>query len=97
MPIPLSMWRPWIDSGFEAHWFSQPVFNLDEYTVSPLICYESLLVWPLLWSMVYEPDSVMAIGNFWWARNTCLMKQQLRIYLAWMRLFEFNFILSQNH
>lgn len=97
MPIPLVMWRPWSDHGFIANWFDHPVFNADDQKVAPLICYEALLMWPVLQSMWYEPDVLLVICNDWWTANTSIPKIQKSAVSAWARLFDTELIMAINY
>jgi len=55
--------------------------------VTILICYEQLLIWPILQSMWSDPDLVVAIGNGWWTSGTSIAAVQRATILAWARLF----------
>lgn len=55
MPVPGSMWQPWLSllgrsGGARAHFFANPTVSVGSQRVAPLICYEQLIVWPLLQS-----------------------------------------------
>ena len=52
-----------------------------------LICYEQLLIWPILQSALHKPDVIIAIGNGWWATGTSIPEIQLASMKAWARLF----------
>lgn len=71
MPVPGSMWQPWRSwvgksGGVHANVFANPVVDLGGRKLAPLICYEMLLVWPVLHSMLHDPDMIVAVGNGWW-------------------------------
>src|SRR5690606_5399429 len=66
MPVPLSMWQPWIRGTARAHFFENPVTEFGAVRVASLICYEQLLLWPVIQSMFHDPDVVVATGNGWW-------------------------------
>ncbi|WP_457584537.1 conjugal transfer protein TraB [Ensifer canadensis] len=92
MPVPGSMWQPWRiwsehPGGARAHFFANPVAEIDGLRIAPLICYEQLLVWPFLQSMTHAPDVVVAIGNGWWTQATSIVSIQRASALAWARLF----------
>ncbi|MEK1931308.1 MAG: nitrilase-related carbon-nitrogen hydrolase [Pararhizobium sp.] len=51
MPVPVSMWQPWVfgqHGGARAHFFANPSVEVADRKVAPLICYEQLLIWPVL-------------------------------------------------
>ena len=55
--------------------------------VAPLICYEQLLLWPILQSALHRPEAIVAIGNGWWATGTAIPLIQHASVEAWARLF----------
>lgn len=92
MPVPISMWRPWQKSvggagSTPARVFSNPVVEIKEVNVAPLICYEKLLLWPILHSMVYRPDVIVLIGNGWWTDGSNIVAIQKANATAWAKLF----------
>ncbi|MFT4118311.1 conjugal transfer protein TraB [Bradyrhizobium sp.] len=101
MPVPVSMWQPWLawagqSGGVRANVFSNPVVESAGRRLAPLICYEQLLVWPVLHSMLHEPDVVVAIGNDWWTAGTSILAIQKASSQAWARLFGLPLVLAFN-
>jgi hypothetical protein len=37
-----------------------------------LVCYEQVIVWPLLFSMANRPTVIVAIANNWWAERSTI-------------------------
>ncbi|WP_258045734.1 conjugal transfer protein TraB [Mesorhizobium sp. NBSH29] len=92
MPVPVSMWQPWLawtgqGGGAETHFFANPAAMLDGRRVALLICYEQLIVWPILQSMLHSPEIVIATGNGWWTAGTSIVAIQKASAAAWARLF----------
>ncbi|WP_245491309.1 conjugal transfer protein TraB [Mesorhizobium sp. M2A.F.Ca.ET.037.01.1.1] len=92
MPVPVSMWQPWRGfigqgGGARAHLFANPVVELAGRRMAPLICYEQLVVWPFLQSMLHRPDAIVAAGNGWWTAGTTIVAIQNASTIAWARLF----------
>ena len=92
MPVPIAMWRPWErvtvgPGGAPARFFANPVVEISGITVAPLICYEQLLLWPVLNSMLYRPDVIVLTGNGWWTTGTNIIDVQKASAAAWARLF----------
>jgi len=92
MPVPVSMWQPWQvlsggPSGARANFFSNPIVRADGKRVAVLICYEQLIIWPVLQSMLHKPDLVVAVGNGWWTEGTSIVPIQKAATAAWARLF----------
>lgn len=101
MPVPVSMWQPWLQlsgqaGGARAHFFANPVVELDGKRVAPLICYEQLIVWPILQSMLSSPDLILAVGNSWWASGTSIMAIQQTSVEAWAHLFDIPIVFAFN-
>jgi hypothetical protein len=105
MPVPGSMWQPWrswmgdgngSENAARAHFFANPVVEVDTARVAPLICYEQLLVWPVLQSAFHRPDAIVAVGNGWWTVGTSIIDIQKVSSTAWARLFDLPLIISFN-
>lgn len=92
MPVPVSMWQPWHawtgqGGGASAGFFANPVVSIDGTRLAPLICYEQLIVWPALQSMLHSPDIIVAVGNGWWTAGTSIVAIQQASTIAWAKLF----------
>ncbi len=101
MPVPVSMWQPWRawigePGGARADLFGKPVVMIGGRRVAPLVCYEQLLVWPILQSMTHRPDLIVAIGNGWWTAGTDIAAIQKASSAAWARLFGLPLVISFN-
>jgi apolipoprotein N-acyltransferase len=87
MPVPLTMWQPWASEGTHAYWFENPVVDVAGEHAAVLICYEQVIVWPIVFSMANRPTVVVAIANDWWAGGSTIPRIQENCVLAWCRLF----------
>lgn len=101
MPVPVSMWRPWsgsssLQGGATASFFEQPVVDFAGSRIAILICYEQLLVWPLLQSIASHPEILVATGNGWWAKYTSIIPIQKATMQSWARLFGLPLVTSFN-
>lgn len=101
MPVPGSMWQPWRSwfgksGGARAHLFGNPIATMGNRRVSPLICYEQLVIWPILQSMLHDPDLIVAVGNGWWTKGTSIVAIQGASTIAWAKLFSRPLVLSFN-
>lgn len=54
--------------------------------IAPLICCEQLVVWPVVQSMLYAPDAIVAVGNGW-TTDTSIVAVQNASTISWARLF----------
>ncbi|TKT57459.1 conjugal transfer protein TraB [Agrobacterium sp. LC34] len=101
MPVPGSMWQPWLQwtgrgGGTQADFFGNPAVEVDGFKVGPLICYEQLIVWPVLQSTFHNPEVIVAIGNGWWTKNTSIVAIQKATSVAWARLFGLPVVMAFN-
>jgi hypothetical protein len=101
MPVPGSMWQPWLpligtSGGARANFFANPIVSVGGQRVAALICYEQLIIWPVLQSMLHDPDLVIAVGNDWWTKGTSIIAIQRASTEAWARLFDKPLIMSFN-
>ena len=101
MPVPVSMWQPWRawtgqGGGARANLFGNPVVRSDGQTFAALICYEQLLLWPVLHSMLHSPSAIVAPGNGWWTAGTSIVAIQNVSAMAWAKLFGLPVVTSFN-
>ena len=60
------------------------------------ICYEQLLVFPILISMAHDPDLIVGAANDWWARGTSIPTIQGQALDVWGRLFSLPVVRATN-
>ena len=101
MPVPVSMWQPWLQwtgqgGGARAHLFGNPMVEVENGRIAPLICYEQLILWPVLQSMLGNPDLIVATGNGWWTTNTSIVAIQKASVTAWAKLFGLPVVIAFN-
>ncbi|MBP1847563.1 hypothetical protein J2046_005847 [Rhizobium petrolearium] len=101
MPVPVSMWQPWVrwtgeGGGARAHFFGNPLIEIAGTRIAPLICYEQLLLWPVLQSMRHSPAVVVATGNGWWTRGTSIVAIQKASVASWAKLFDLPVVMAFN-
>ena len=101
MPVPGAMWQPWRGlfeegGGARAHFFENPIVDIGDTRVAPLICYEQLIVWPVLQSLARDPDLIIAVGNGWWTASTSIVGIQTASAAAWAHLFDKPLVTSFN-
>jgi hypothetical protein len=101
MPVPGSMWQPWRSwfgesGGARADFFANPIVSIGAGRAAPLICYEQLIVWPILQSMLHDPDLVVAVGNGWWTEGTSIVSIQRAATIAWAKLFAKPLVIAFN-
>lgn len=101
MPVPVSMWQPWRSwmgegGGAHAGFFANPVVEVQGQPVAALICYEQLIVWPVVQSALHGPTAIIAAGNGWWTAGTNIIAIQRSSSQAWARLFGLPLVMAFN-
>lgn len=101
MPVPVSMWQPWRawfgdTGGARAHFFANPIVEVRGERIAALICYEQLILWPVLQSMLHSPEIIVATGNGWWTAGTSIIGIQKASVAAWAKLFGLPAVMSFN-
>ncbi|MBB3918010.1 putative amidohydrolase [Rhizobium fabae] len=101
MPVPGSMWQPWRflfgeSGGARADFFANPVVPIGAGRAAPLICYEQLIVWPVLQSMLHDSGFIIAVGNGWWTDGTSIVAIQRTTATAWAKLFAKPLVIAFN-
>ncbi|MBB6182289.1 hypothetical protein HNQ75_004278 [Rhizobium flavum] len=101
MPVPVSMWQPWLrwtgeGGGAQEHLFANPVVEVGTTRIAPLICYEQLILWPVLQSMLHSPGVIVATGNGWWTEGTSIVAIQKASVTAWAKLFQLPVVMAFN-
>ena len=101
MPVPVSMWQPWhglldTPAGARANFFANPTSSVRDARVATVICYEQLLIWPILQSALASPDVLVAPINGWWTLGTEIVPIQVATTSAWARLFGISLVTAIN-
>jgi predicted amidohydrolase len=96
IPVPVSMWRPFARSGVPLHLAGPAVLPVAGQRAAVLICYEQLLTWPILTSLLGKPTVIVAAANDYWARGTTIPAFQLAAVRAWARLMALPYVSATN-
>lgn len=88
IPVPVGMWNPWREESAVSHWLASGTFELGGVRYGALLCYEQILIWPVLQTFAEKPALVLAPTNAWWSRDTAVPAIQKSIVTAWARLFD---------
>ncbi|MEJ5081241.1 nitrilase-related carbon-nitrogen hydrolase [Ochrobactrum sp. MYb379] len=101
IPVPVSMWRPWehwfgLAGGARASFFANSAVDVAGKRIAPLICYEQLILWPILQSMLQQPDVIVPMGNGWWTTGSNIVAFQRASAKAWTELVGIPLVISFN-
>jgi len=97
VPVPITMWRPWIEQGAKAYPFKSPTITYKQSRVGVFICYEQLLTYTYFHTMFYNPKYIIGISNLWWVEDDSIGEIQKRSLELWGRLFNKKLYYSENH
>ncbi|MCX6602050.1 MAG: hypothetical protein NTV52_00440 [Acidobacteria bacterium] len=88
IPIPIGMWKPFGPAdGVPLNLTGPGTLQIGPHRLAILICYEQLLVWPILQSALEKPSLIVGISNAAWTRHTNIPAAQQACLSAWSRLF----------
>ena len=87
IPVPIGMWNPLSAVTARLNISSPGTVDIQGERAAVLICYEQLLTWPVLASMVEHPTVLITAANNYWATGTPIPQFQLAAVRAWARLF----------
>ena len=77
--------------------FGRPTIQVGEHKAAILICFEQLLVWPILHSMTDQPSVILGLTNASWTRHTPVPAVQESATKAWSRLFNIPALTATNY
>ena len=86
IPVPIGMWRPLSGTGVPLNLSGTTVVSIANQKAAILICYEQLLTWPALTSMLYHPTILIAVANDYWVKETPIPRYDSSAVRAWARL-----------
>ncbi len=96
VPVPISMWRPFSSQGARSHWWESGIFEFGGLRVAAFVCYEQLLVWPVLLSFAGQPQILVAPSNVWWANGSSIPVIEEVAMRSWARLFGVPLVMAFN-
>ena len=97
VPVPVGMWRPFSNGPSVPLRLGRPgTIEVAGQRVAFLICYEQLLVLPVLLSAIDHPTLIVGMANQYWVRDTNIPAAQRASLLAWSRLFALPLLIAEN-
>jgi hypothetical protein len=96
IPVPGGMWNPFVRDGFAMDILGNGTADVSGQRLAVLICYEQLLVWPMLRSAAASPTLLVGISNLAWCPSHLLPAVQLACLRSWARLFRLPFLSATN-
>ena len=96
VPIPIAMWIPGSDRGVPLRLDGIGTLRVAGQKGAILICYEQLLIWPVISSFKEHPSVLIGIANDYWARTTTVPDIQRACLSSWTRLFHVPMLWAEN-
>ena len=96
-PVPFAMWKPFgPKDGTVLRLTGRGTIDIGDHRAAVLVCYEQLLVWPILHSALERPTLILGIANDYWCRDTHIPQAQQACLKAWARLFRLPVLTAVN-
>ena len=96
VPVPVGMWKPFSRISVPLRLDSPGVLAIDHQRAAVLICYEQMLTFPILASMLQHPTVIVGISNTFWVNHTTIPRYQATALRGWARLFHLPYSLAVN-
>lgn len=87
IPAPIAMWRPFSGTGVPLNLAGPATIPVNGQQAGILICYEQLLAWPILASVMHGATIVVGIANTQLDRLSPVSKLQALYLRSWTQLF----------
>jgi apolipoprotein N-acyltransferase len=96
VPLPVAMWKPGAPDSVPLNLNGPGTLQVGHERAAILVCYEQLLVWPVLTSMIERPTVLVGLANDYWAKDTIIPAIQHSCLEAWARLFDIPLVKAVN-
>jgi len=96
VPVPIGMWRPFSSVSVPLRVNGPGVIEIDHQRAAVLICYEEMLTFPVLASMLQHPTVIIGISNSFWFNDTTIPAYQAAALRGWARLFRLPLFMAVN-
>ena len=91
------MWKPFGPAdGVPLNLTGPGTLKVGQHRLAVLICYEQLLVWPMVHSALESPTLIVGISNATWTKHTYIPAAQEACLKAWSRLFGIPYVSAIN-
>ncbi|HEX4133242.1 MAG TPA: hypothetical protein VHY84_01370 [Bryobacteraceae bacterium] len=96
VPVPVGMWQPFSKTSVPLRLSAPGVLTIDHQRAAVLICYEQMLTFPILASMLQHPTVIVGISNTFWVDHTTIPRYQATALRGWAKLFRLPYFLAFN-
>jgi hypothetical protein len=96
IPVPIGMWRPLSTRNVPLRFTAPAVVDLRGNRAAVVICYEQMITWPMLTSMLERPTVLIAISNLYWFKGTSIPRFQAEAARGLAKLFRVPLVSAVN-
>ena len=96
VPIPIGMWKPYVRDGVAMNLSGPGTIMIDGQRAAIIICYEQMIAWPVVASMVERPTIILAVANNVWVAGTPISKIEQTAMRSWAALFNLPILFAAN-
>jgi hypothetical protein len=96
VPVPVGMWQPFSPVSVPLRLLGPAVVDIDRQRAAVLICYEQMITFPAIMSMLQHPTVIVGISNTFWVEHTTIPRYQLNALRSWANLFRLPYFSAVN-
>jgi apolipoprotein N-acyltransferase len=96
IPVPIAMWNPFRPDNAQLSFFGPSLVQIGNERAGIVICYEQLIAWPLVMTMIQHTTVLVAPANDYWAVSTTIPRFQRMAMRSWARLFGIPYLFAVN-
>jgi apolipoprotein N-acyltransferase len=96
IPVPIAMWNSLQRESAQLNLLGSGIVRIGSERAAIIICYEQLVVWPVVTSMIRHPSVIVAPMNAYWTHSTTIPIFQRTAMRSWARLFGIPYLLAVN-
>ena len=90
------MWKPFTSAGVPLNLAGPGTISISGKRAAIIICYEQLILWPILASMIEKPSIILAVANNVWVSGTPVPQIEKAAMCSWATLFHLPIIFAAN-
>ena len=96
VPIPIGMWRPYTQGGVPLNLSGPGTILVAGQRTAIIVCYEQLIGWPILASLLEKPSVIVAVSNNVRVAGTKIPRIEQTEMRSWAALFHLPVIFAAN-
>lgn len=99
LPMTAGMFNPFSTNNFSLNLFGKPTATVNHQRVGFAICFEHVVLLPMLQTTWEKPNIIVAPANVWWSPKSLQLaqRQSLRLWQQWLGKPIIEAINGENH